>query len=299
MALVNKPNVLSIARVMMEELYANIRRKLIGYCRDRVIELGLSPRTSSQTYVIGSSLSESRKTVGKIKTLLIKHLIKLIPIVEHTQLEFFTVHDRQELSINLSDNEWRTEIEEATDPRIISYFATEPISVYGICGSSEIKRAYVRDLKEFKPLQRYVRYLNYMFRKYHVPLKTSVVLDMIPNESDWDTTSASISLERSKLPLRFKIISGIKFKFVVWSAPGSIETYQEAVETPGSNDAFFANDINWNNYDMIGSLDNSAGEFYRYSVEKLFLHMDKGIKILETLTRKAHYGSTAFSVGNR
>jgi hypothetical protein len=215
-----------------------------------------------------------------------------MPYVTFALQEFLQVQDRESLVANL----YTTETTDVID-RNIDWGTYEVDvrgkSLYQIFSSSSYRRIYSQNRGDLVWLKRYCKYLNYLCRKHHVPLQLSVHTELL---FDRDLLKTIPSDQRSSAKIPHSISVGVNFKFVKWTCtPALINRYLEAVKVKDSDDNLFAHAPFWATTPMINSSYDYETDFYRYSPEKLFLHMDKGVKILTTLTRKIRYGSSAFS----
>jgi len=117
---------------------------------------------------------------------------------------------------------------------------------------------------------------------------------MVRNPEDFSGARYFTGLERANAKIRYHISCSIKFELVKWLCINN-RLYEDTMEgTVLDNDQLFSSQSYWDTNRFVGSSsrDNSS---YRYNREKIFLHMDKVLKVLTTLTRKTKYGSSAFS----
>jgi hypothetical protein len=296
MAVLKRVGALQAAATLLNDVSVSIRERLAKFCTDRAIQLGLSTKAFPQTFVLGShNIVESRKTVGKLKTLLLRYILKLIPYVTFSLSEFIQVKDRQDLYVHLGVSEsFNREL--INKIRWHDKYSLSPPSPYHLCSNLTYQGIYFSYLDDYKLLNRYVRYLNYLFRKYQVPLRANLENAIVYDVDQYDSARQQGSATRSSIDINHTVMTGIKFSFVRWKTAHTTD-YENAIST-GRNDELFARIPSWTSPSLFSSRGPEENVFYRYSVEKIFLHMDKGLKMLTTLTRKVKYGSAAFSFGD-
>jgi hypothetical protein len=168
-------------------------------------------------------------------------------------------------------------------------------SNYDLTGIAErVLRLCAKEHPINKPIIRYVRYLNYIFRKYCIPVCATANFQIKFNEDVVYKLHNKKASEKKVAVIPFKIHATINFQFVKWGS------HDESRHTDIRNGImqesnFYSNASDWNIHAYGYSTSNAQGSnLYRYSIEKFFMHIDKAITIATTLSRKVNYEVTAY-----
>ncbi len=271
------------------DLKTSIKSKLLSYCTNRVIELGLSPKTFQYDFQIGYDRAASRKTIGRLKSLMYKYIMKLMPYVSFCESEFLQITESEKFSVVLN-SPYTSSTFDHIDWTQYGYNNTP--SNYTIASSNGVSNHCAAMDPNTKWLPRYTRYLNYLFRKYSIPLYATHELSLAFDPVERSDAAALSSVARDKTLIKYMIVSRITFSVVQWSSHNEA-THTDIRDGKVEEGSFYSDPEAWDAIGLIGA--NSSPTCYRYNPVKLFLHLDKGLKILTTLTRKAYYESSAYS----
>lgn len=279
------------AFVVVSRMFDNIRNsaatRLRQYCVDRVIALGLATMSSKNTELyLGNAGTASRKTIGKLRTMLQKYLLKNMPYLDSIEGGFLQLHDREYFKIMLYSIP-----EVRTIPLLLN--RTRQTSNYEVNSSSALRRAALDKIGDHKWSERYCRYMNYLCRKYRVPLKLSpsTTLDFEPT----DVGAAGMlptEAERHSYPIRSKLSTRILITVGAWY---NDNLYSGFEVPPNISDADLANPRGWEFSQIIGMGENRFSMLADFNPYQIFLHLENCIRVLQTLTRKVSYGYSAYS----
>lgn len=298
MAIIRAVSKITVANKILVELAEGAKEKLLKYSTARVIELGLATKLYKSTFPIGADYGESIRSMGRLRTLLFKHLQKNIPYINMANREYFTLYDRDKFSVQISSAFRKGGFEKKEDfPSFVVSPDFKLPSNYEVYRSNSYKTDYLLNTKLGKSLNRYTRYLNYIFRKYRIPLHVQVI-----SQLEWDEAEiALLAVKGSKVLdtalLKNRTVHNLIYTISAWK-PNSSLAFEEAQKDAAQRDRFFALASAWQPYAIIGNDPATAHGTVDYSPAKLFLHLDKAGKLLSTLTRKTSYDSTAYSFGN-
>lgn len=281
-----------IVQYLLENIQFSIVTRLLDFCKKRIVEVGLTTPSLAGGYTLSGPSVETRKNIGRLKTLIYKYLVKRIPYLALTQGEFLQIVNRDQVQIVLQSPVLTSDFSNI-DWELIS--SSKTISNYSLYMSdSRIKKLAAQELSEHKWAKRYARYLNYIFRKYCVPLSVDHNCSIIFNES----LAAEAVNKPSSFLIPFYILTTFNFSFVRWRAINN-DIHERIRNEHNQNDSYFADINNWVAEFLIGSRVEDNSESYRFSIEKIFLHLDTIVKSLANISRKAYYETSAYSFRNQ
>ena len=143
--------------------------------------------------------------------------------------------------------------------------------------------------------ERYAKYLNYLMRKNFVPIKVTpdIKLDfkeistgasIVPGDWKPGTSTYESTIAPLKDNVEYTTTVSFHFSLTYWYFAGV-----DDLDT--TTDAVYANTAQWST-----SRTQQRSQPYGSKVHtaKIFFHLDKALKMLNTLSRKVNYGSAAF-----
>lgn len=285
-----------LAAHILEVLKQTLLSRLLSYCKKRVVEVGLTSGALAGEYPIGTNVNESRKTVGRLKVLMYKYLVKRIPYLALAQTDFLQIANRQSLQVIIESPQMTSDFKYVDWPII---YGRNSMSNYELAynGSGSIKGLAVKSHPKNKWASRYVRYLNYLCRKYSIPVFVHQISELKFDAQVMAEVSNMNSANRAKAMIPFSMVTSIQFELAAWySTNESLHAQIRSGEIV--NDGFYSDVNNWSYRGIIGGYVNpsdASSPSLRFSVEKLFLHLDKALVTLSTLTRKTYYETSAYS----
>jgi hypothetical protein len=286
----------SSAIVIIHSFYQSMKnaaqRKLVGYCNKRMIDLGLVPRTLKHEFYLGMDINTSRKTIGKLKSIFNKHLIKLIPYLSFLKVEFLQVENRDNFKITLDSPYISYDFREF-DWASAGVDYRRKYTSYETANNSSLCNAVLATMKRLKWVLRYERYLNYICRKHYIPIRVKAERSLRFHSGDSHAAYSLLEEAQRKAEIRHCYVISFSFFFVAWKA--SDEEYHNTIrENPSPETDEFYSTGRWTHITIMGNRGHNLRESYRYSPVKLFMHLDKIIKVFTTLSRKAYYESPAY-----
>lgn len=278
---------------MKNEILNRIKTKFQNFFNKRLVDTGLAVRASEYPFDLGTiGHSNHRRSVTKLRSLFVKNLEKNLPYIGFAKEEFFTNGTSDFFTFILKGTPESSDSPEL-DPKeyrrlgltdtIGAFPSNGKIPMRNASGSNRIMNGIRNTTKEFSSLRRYVRYINYLCIKNKVPL----VLNLEVNHS---SNSAGT----------FRFVPSLKIQVLRWISKTSpiLVDYLSKMEQGTLTDADFDSD-RWSPVDL-GSLDtcedlsiNASGR--EFHLVGIFMNLDKGIQLLNTLSRKVEYGFQAFN----
>ena len=283
-----------------------LQKMLSTFQENQIIKFGLGSKLFKFEFNLENFNQLRERGIGKLKMCLQKYILKTIPYTHFAKEDFISIskNNRSIMSVNLGETPPSNSIE-ITKQGIsllnqngidigLHYIAScreglEIITLYGV------KTRYIN---------RYCRYLNYIFRKSYLPLKVEPEIqykfylktkdegnvEINPSrQSCFDEVSYRDSVETCKDRVEYTLKTGIKFSICYWM--GTVVSNLDEL-----SDSYFMENTDQQWVSMSSSQNNSYHS--KTHPSKIFLHLDKGIRILQTLSRKAQYGSSAFKFRN-
>jgi hypothetical protein len=294
MAIVKRANAISVASIMMHNATSGVADKLKEFCVRKAVEFGIISKTYPHKFSMDNP-NEGRKTITRIKTLLMKHLVKCIPYLTFSQEEFLQIHDRDCLTVHLYNQNYP----EGPDLSIYDWETNNGVTMshYKLAGSSSYRSLFLENFENVRSLRRYCRYINYILRKNYIPIKLDLMADLVYDNREYYAVKQLTSEQRGSSVIPANVSVKIKISFVQWICGGSgYDRFLSASKDGVQDDNLFSNTNFWTNNTLHHSSMGAYPDFYKYSFEKIFLNLDKAISMLNTLTRKVRYGSSAFSI---
>jgi hypothetical protein len=297
--IVSRPNLLSSLDKMVRNIATSIQNKFYKFYLRRIIEAGLAVKTYNNNFEIGyEGSAPHRRSISKLKQLLLKYLHKVNPFVAFSNVNFMDTNSSDGIKLDLIETDFLTEVPEycpiklerifkernPTSTRHLDFKAMKLAQL--IPSSTSVLKAFSEASTEFKSLVRYTRYLNYIFRKNNIPIVAEEILETAMAGAD--STSG----------LKFKLSLHFYFRRWVSNNPDVINKYKE-VQSGKTDDKLFENikdestlESRWFNVKLTDSVRDPI--FKKYDISNVFLNLENGLKILTTVTRKMDYGYAAF-----
>lgn len=288
---VNKQvNFIECLSTLLIKVSNSIKDKFSKFYTKRIFDLDLAPsKTFSYPFIFGGEGDMShRRSLSKLKSLFSKYLTKVNPALQLALNEFIPQDSSTgNVTINLF-NLYYGEVMPAYDAKIYNaslgsegergaYIPTKS----AIMESTYLEGLYLKSVNETKSLYRYARYLNYLARKNDVPIEVSIQRNLYNSGSSLDSDT------RAEIYLRVS--------FVRWACRRTTERnrYMEIKKTGVNDDSLFSNPGLWDTHDLPNG--GAVTEVYGYHPAKFFVHLDKAVKVLSTLSRKVEYEYSAFT----
>jgi hypothetical protein len=257
------------------------------------VEVGLTTPGLVDEYDLTSNLNVARKNVGRLKTLIHKYLIKRIPYLALTQGEFFQIASRDNFLIKIQTPTF-TDRFDYIDWEILTGAKGKGFSYYDLySGSASYRVMVAKEHPSMRWVPRYVRYMNYLARKYSVPIFLAEKFDIVFDHKIGSELYDKSTKIRSTTVIPYSITVDITMAFCTW-APSNVTTYESVMSGQVQDDSYFANPANWVTSSILG-LNSNRHSTYRCSIEKLFLHLDKVVRAIGNISRKAFYETSAYS----
>lgn len=270
---------------MVNQVKMNILKKFRAFYLKRVHETDLAPtKTFSFDFDINSGGTAHRRSLSKLKALIVKSLLKNNPVVALAEKEFMPLEgSHSHVHINMFNIEFG-----ATKPTVndkvlrklfiesrTEYKSINSITLNHMQNYSRISDTVIRSSVKYLQIERYVRYLRYLCRKNEVPVTIG--------------TNYEIDMEKSNDFCNvYKVY--IIVKFGLW-IPTTVEFENRLANAlQGNDDALFSDPSGWTMVDFAHTSSSS-----KFKVAAFFTHLDKVVKVVDTLTRKIDYGYNAFS----
>ncbi len=282
-------NIVKCLELLLGDISRNIKEKFTKFYTKRIFDTDLAPsKTFSYGFDLGTpSSSVHKRSLEKLKTLFIKYISKVNPAISMAANEYMPI-DRSSgsITLNLFKLRWGETFPPHCDKTMRSLINSGSNSNFvpdlpTLNTSSAMKDAYFRSLLEVKPLIRYVRYLNYLARKYNIPVKLSV---------------DKVSVQESNLitsPSTHTVYLLMEFTSWYLRNTASYERYLAVQNSGNPDDDLFSRSSLWAFSNLGGN--GQGGTDYKYHVANFFLHLDKVLNVLNSLSRKVEYGYSAFT----
>lgn len=289
----SRPNYMTALEHMKNEILSRIRAKFQSFFNKRLVDTGLAVRASDYSFDLGNNgTSNHRRSVTKLRSLFLKNLEKNLPYIGFAKEEFFNNNSTDYFTFTLkgtadSPDSPELNVKEYVamgyDGTIGNLPSSGKLSVRNITGSNRAMNAVKNTAKEFRSLRRYIRYINYLCIKNKIPVLAVLEISHYSNSSENLRFVPSVTLQVSR--------------WISKTSPILVE-YLAKLEQGTLTDADFVAD-RWAPVEL-GSLDHcedlsgniSGKDFHLIGV---FMNLDKGIQLLNTLSRKVEYGFQAFN----
>lgn len=272
---------------MVHKVKASISAKFQDFYLKRVYETDLAPtKTFKFEFMLGSnSTSTHRRSLAKLKGLLIRSLLKNNPVLALAANEYLPLENTpNEIRLNMLDLEVGTTMPEVNEKIFkkklrenrIDDRAYSSVTLHSVLNAERLARSVIQSSVQYLELDRYLKYLQYLARKYSVP----VYFKLQYNLRDFSPGATSV---------KYHVWASVHF--VGWvPSDQRAENRHAAIQTGTSDDALFRETMSWTTTD-IGYLPVGS----KFHIAKFFLHLDKAVKVANTLSRKIDYGYNAFS----
>lgn len=289
----SRPNYMTALENMKNEILNRIKTKFQNFFNKRLVDTGLAVRASEYPFDMGyTGQSNHRRSITKLRSLFVKNLEKNLPYIGFAKEEFFTNGTSDFFTFILKGTPESLDSPEldlkeyrrlGLESTIGSFPSNGKILMRNASSSNRIMNGIRNTTKEFSSLRRYVRYINYLCIKNKVPLALDLEINYRSNSTG-----------------TFKFVPSLKIQVLRWISKTSpiLVDYLTKMEQGTLTDADFDSD-RWSPVEL-GSLDNcedinvnaSGQEFHLVGI---FMNLDKGIQLLNTLSRKVEYGFQAFN----
>jgi hypothetical protein len=280
------------------EIQAGVNKKFQDFYLKCLLQLGLVTKTFSYDFVIGNNGSSShRRSLNKLTGLITKQLLKLNPAANFVTGSFIDGKPSDQFKISIGDTgwvkdypSWRHDKFEKMKAKFPELYGDAQINHLSLVHGTSFVEMWARLSDKFGWAYRYCSYLNYMLRKHSIPLQASVVISA-DSDSTTDENGVRVHL--------YKLNATIIFTTMQWRCrdSDSVARYREVLNG-AEDDSLFSNDNLWTSVNLPNSIRPGSSNFiYRkFHISKVFMHLDKSLKILETLLRKADYGVGAYTL---
>lgn len=287
MVIKDRPNIIVSLNHMLNEIATGIRKKFTDFYNRKVIESGLAIKTYNYAFDIGSEgNSTHRRSISKLKQLLVKHIQKVNPFIQFANNEFLSVTTSDTLIFNISKTGKMPGVPAYNKTKFDKYIQsfgagfTGTLSPEILLGSATFMLAFVAYSEEYGSVYRYTRYLNYLARKHNIPVEVT----------------PKISIDND-VPREYSYKLSVVISFRAWSTAEEqyIERYRKVQNEGIEDDDLFSNRNVW----TAGVLPDSPYVirdpiFKKYHISRFFMNLEASLKVLTTLNRKVDYGHSAF-----
>jgi hypothetical protein len=293
-----RANILGGLTRIVSEIQMSVNKKFQDFYLKCLLQFGLVTRTFSYEFAIGNNGSGAhRKSLNKLSGLITKQLLKLNPVANFVTGSFIDSKLVDQFRINIGDTgwvkeypSWRRDKFERMKTRLPDVYGTSEINHISLVHGTSFVELWARLSDRFGWAYRYCSYLNYMFRKHSVPLYASVGFSA-DSDSTVDENGVRVAL--------YKIKATINFATMQWRCrdSNSAARYREVLNG-AEDDALFSDGNLWTLVNLPNSIRPGSSNFiYRkFHISKVFMHLDKSLKISETLLRKVDYGIGAYTL---
>lgn len=292
MAVNKQVNFIMCLSVMLRNIGLSISSKFTKFYSKRIFDVDLAPsKTFAYDFTLGNNSSSiHRKSLEKLRGLFTKYLSKVNPAIQLTVQDFIQMgQNNSSFTVNLFNVYYGLTLPEFNLKKMselmISAGHSVPAdyvpSVKGLHQDPTEENCFFNSIPEILKIQRYVRYLNYLNRKYDIPLQLE-----IDRTFTWENDSMDSSG-------KCKVTVNAHFMGWFCRSNEALERYKAIKETGVEDDTLFSNFRNWTCSGLNN--DGNGGADYGYHVAKIFLHLDKVLNVLGTLSRKVEYGYSAFT----
>lgn len=292
MAINKQVNHIKCLIYMLADIKNSIADKFSKFYMKRIFDVDLAPtKTLSYNFALGSSGSSAHKrSLSKLKGLFSKYLMKVNPALHLTNAEFLPIDASQStIILRMFDLHYRDELPEY-DPKVLKKNRTRRgyahIDTYvptkvAMRDNPYEELEFFKSINCIRNLERYVKYMNYLARKNDVPIMLIVNKE---NIYEGDDMNANV-----------KVQVNVTAHFVSWYCRRDSATnrYAQVKSTGVPDDALFADESLWDRTSLPDTLSTMDG--YGFHISKFWIHLDKAIKVLTTLSRKVEYGYSAFT----
>jgi hypothetical protein len=293
-----RANILSGLTHIVSDIQASVNKKFQDFYLKCLLQFGLVTKTFSYEFTIGNNGSNGhRRALNKLSGLITKQLLKLNPVANFVTGSFIDGKPADKFMINIGDTgwvkeypSWRRDKFEKMKAKFPDVYGTSEINHISPVHGTSFVELWARLSDKFGWAYRYCSYLNYMFRKHSIPLHASVGFSM-DSDSTMDENGVKVAL--------YKIKATLNFATLQWRCRNSASaTRYREVLNGAEDDALFSDDNLWTAVNLPDSIRPGSSNFiYRkFHISRVFMHLDKSLKISETLLRKADYGIGAYTL---
>lgn len=269
----------------LTNIKTSIQKKFYDFYSKRIIDLEIAPtKTFAFEFAIDHpSASTQKRSISKLRILLDKYLSKVAPVTSLIDKPFIQLETNSSvITLNILEIKCG-EVLPKVNNKILEIQSKKylggnsDLNLKMLKTSSTATRVFLRAHPDYIPLSRYVNYLNYLVRKYNIPLHIALK-DQIHFTDVEDTGLLRINLS-------------IEVKFAAWACINNeYRNRYIQVQSGSEDDALFSLESAWGIHYI-----SDTEEPYKYHLANFFMHLDKCLKVLHTLSRKVDYGYSAFS----
>lgn len=286
-----RPNIIVALDLLRQRIRESIRGKFTSFFNKRLVDTGLAVRTSEFNYVLGNSGSSShRRSVSKLKSLILKALEKNSPYTAFLKSEFFNGTETDAFTIKLGATAPSNRGPELDLKALNKIFPTvkmkSVITARELASSGWELRMTTQFSKGEQSLRRYARYLGYLAIKNNIPIIPSFQMTPVWSEDN----GSKQGLVSFTLELRFQIFG--------WCIrPSKRAEYEDMAQRGTFEDHIFNSEF-WEQEhlgDMFSGTGLSHSSGNNFHISNLFLHLEDVLKVFNIALRKAEYDHHAFS----
>jgi hypothetical protein len=285
-----------ISDYIINVIEANIYKRLLDYCKRRLVEVGLTTLALVGEPDMVSNVPLARKNLARIKTLILKYLVKRIPYLALAPGEFLRMSSRDSVEIYIQTPEMTSDFKYIDWETVVGTTGVRKggFHNYWLKGANDAyKDIALRSHPSLKWIGRYCKYMNYLSRKHGAPFSFHPTFNLHFDEKTSEEMYYDSEMSRKNKLIPFVAKVTIKISFVAWMSHHP-EQLEPILSGEVDNDAFFTTE-DWHAQNIIGYKHNENAKTHRYSAQKIFLHLDKALKSLSTISRKVYYETSAYS----
>ena len=275
---------------VLGKLRVALTTKLNIYCNNKLINLGVYTKTTVLTLVNESNSYgniQIKLGMSKLRTYLTKFLLKNTPHLSFATESFFKKGTGSDPFVTLT-------VVSPTFNRPPSFLK---LTDYDVMISGVHRERVALEYFQKSGVSRYIRYLNYMFRKYRVPLQAtsnSVLADTSKETGNMHTRLQGVTREEQNLIRKEKIPVTV-LTYVDISKYQWIPHHTNVESMEEMSDSTFANPARWVETVFEEGTTRIDINNSKYPYANIFKYFKYGIQIVTTLSRKTYYGPEAYS----
>lgn len=284
----------TLIRNKAHEIYTAINE----YCNKKLVDLGVLSKNSNLQLEYGHYKDSNfpSRVMHKLKVAIHRYFLKSTPYLHFSNSEFLDIRDDGSNSFTFSIISEDEDVDTSkADWRSVTDYSN--LSHYEVYSNQNNIRLVIDSLRTGENYVRYGRYLNYIFRKYKIPMMCKVDVNLIPEASKFKELQL-VTNSRLRNAAKLKASTQVKFMFqlVFWLKRDTLRNVADESLT----DANYANTSCWAPNSFTATrVGTGIIRPSQYSPKSnIFKHFDKALKIVQTLTRKVYYDYSAYSFRN-
>ena len=296
---INSLGSLKIRKFCIDKL---IQLKLVASSFDFPLNLGWDSMQTQEDIARRSANVDvaKRKSLLKMRMIFQKHLVKVMPYMHFAINEVLEVE--RDLTMTLSVHDVVLDISKISGDTLANMGIRRPTSrdfVRGNLSDSLLGEILKSQFIPLRAVDKYVRNLRALCRKHG--LGVCPILTWSTRVEDRESSKyTELKITDDNLVIIKDVILTITFA-LVRNIPSVASNHLDAMANPERFPDYYHNDHNWNEFHPYGSpppsLDPVIQQANNFSSpEKIFFHMDKVLKVLETLTRRVSYDYHAYEL---